>query len=215
MWGDKVNSYNDEFWSALDELVEMEKKYFMKTERVGFSHWTTDDLDLAIQLWGEKDVTQYICATGEFTNQDILNRLNVEINNGKRHQVQYWPIFNILTGDLIGCCGLRPFKTEPNSYEIGFHLRKLYWGQGYAFEAATRVIQYAFTTLNTVKIYAGHHPQNIGSRKLLMRLGFQYIGDNFYEPTGLYHPSYEIKDYANNMFNEGQNSALEEAMKES
>ena len=41
MWGDKVNSYNDEFWSALDELVEMEKKYFMNTERVGFSHWTT------------------------------------------------------------------------------------------------------------------------------------------------------------------------------
>ncbi len=101
-----------------------------------------------------------------------------------------------MTGDLIGCCGLRPFRSEQHSYEIGFHLRKLYWGQGYAYEAATRVIQYAFTELNAVKLYAGHHPQNIGSRKLLSRLGFQYIGDDFYEPTGLYHPSYEMTGLA-------------------
>ena len=37
----------------------MEKEFFMKTERIGFSQWTVDDLDLAIQLWGEKEVTQY------------------------------------------------------------------------------------------------------------------------------------------------------------
>ncbi|MFA9376023.1 MAG: GNAT family N-acetyltransferase [Lachnotalea sp.] len=170
----------------------MEKEYFMKTKHIGFSHWTEADLELAIQLWGEKDVTQYICATGEFAQQDIMNRLNVEINNAIKYKVQYWPIYDLITGELIGCCGLRPFKSESYSYEIGFHLRKKFWGQGYAMEAATEVIQHAFTVLNATKIYAGHHPQNIGSRKLLNRLGFQYIGDNFYEPTGLNHPSYEI-----------------------
>jgi RimJ/RimL family protein N-acetyltransferase len=170
----------------------MKKEYFMKTEHIGFSYWTDVDLELAIQLWGEKDVTRYISATGEFTQQNIIDRLRVEINNGKKYQVQYWPIFDLMKGELIGCCGLRPFKTEQHSYEIGFHLRKIYWGQGYAYEAATGVIQYAFKELNAVKLYAGHHPQNRGSRKLLTRLGFQYIGDNFYEPTGLYHPSYEM-----------------------
>lgn len=25
------------------------------------------------------------------------------------------------------------------------------------------------------------------------KLGFIYIGDEFYEPTGLYHPSYELE----------------------
>jgi RimJ/RimL family protein N-acetyltransferase len=168
----------------------------MKTEHIGFSYWTDADLELAIQLWGEKDVTRYICATGEFTQQDILDRLNVEVNNGKQYHVQYWPIFNVTTGELIGCCGLRPYKAERNSYEIGFHLRKKYWGQGYAFDAATRVIQFAFAKFNANKLYAGHHPQNNGSRKLLTRLGFHYIGDSFYKPTGLYHPSYEmIRDY--------------------
>lgn len=170
----------------------MKKEYFMKTENIGFSYWKDTDLELAIQLWGEKDVTRFICATGEFTQQNILDRLSAEINNIRKYQVQYWPIFDLKTGELIGCCGLRLFKSEQHSYEIGFHLRKLYWGQGYAFEAATRVIQYAFTELNAVKLYAGHHPENIGSKKLLTRLGFQYIGDDFYEPTGLYHSSYEL-----------------------
>ncbi len=170
----------------------MKKEYFMKTEHIGFSYWTNADEELAIQLWGEKDVTRYICVKGEFSQQNIIDRLNVEVNNGKQYQVQYWPIFNLMTGELIGCCGLRPFKSEQHSYEIGFHLRRIYWGQGYAFEAAKGVIQYAFTELDAVKLYAGHHPKNDGSRKLLTRLGFQYIGDNFYEPTGLYHPSYEM-----------------------
>ncbi|WP_278245234.1 GNAT family N-acetyltransferase [Clostridium sulfidigenes] len=90
------------------------------------------------------------------------------------------------TGEFIGCCGVRPFKSKQHSYEIGFHLRKRYWGQGYAHEAAKTVINYCFSKLNADKLFAGHHPQNVGSKKLLVRLGFEYIGDNFYEPTGLY-----------------------------
>lgn len=30
-------------------------------------------------------------------------------------------------------------------------------------------------------------------KNLLGNLGFTYIGDKFYEPTGLYHPSYEMQ----------------------
>ncbi len=170
----------------------MKKEYFMKTERIGFSYWTDADLELATQLWGEEEVTRYICAKGKFTQQDIRDRLRTEVHNGKHYQIQYWPIFDLMSDEFIGCCGLRPFQSEQYSYEIGFHLRKEYWRQGYAFEAATEVIHYAFTTFNAAKLYAGHHPQNTGSRKLLARLGFQYIGDNYYEPTGLYHPSYEM-----------------------
>ncbi len=168
------------------------RTYFLETERVRFSVWTEGDIPLAAQLWGEEDVTRYICATGRFTKEDIQRRLLVEIDNGQQFGVQYWPIFEKTTDELIGCCGLRPFPAEANSYEIGFHLRKEFWGKGYASEAADAVIQHCFSSLKADKIFAGHHPQNAGSRKLLLRLGFQYIGDNYYEPTGLHHPSYEL-----------------------
>lgn len=75
---------------------------------------------------------------------------------------------------------------------MGFHLRSKFWWQGYAAEAATAVIDYAFTMLKAEGLFAGHNPQNVGSQKVLNKLGFHYIGDEFYEHTGLYHPSYEL-----------------------
>ena len=168
------------------------REYFMKTKRIGFSKWNAADLDLAGQLWGEEEVTTFICAAGKFTDQDIINRLNTEIHNDEVFHIQSWPVFDLTTDELIGCCGIRPFKSETHSYEIGFHLRKKYWGMGYASEAAKAVIDYSFTTLKADKLYAGHHPKNTASEKLLRKLGFQFIGKNYYKPTGLYHPSYQL-----------------------
>lgn len=164
----------------------------MKSEHIGFSEWTEEDLPLAVQLWGDEDVTKYICYSGKFSENDILDRLDTEINNQRQYNVQYWPIFEAVSGEFIGCCGLRPFDTEESSYEVGFHLCKKFWGRGYAAEAAAQVIRYGFDTLKVYKLYAGHHPQNMKSKKLLTRLGFSYIRDSFYKPTGLYHPLYEM-----------------------
>nr|WP_314466158.1 GNAT family N-acetyltransferase [uncultured Clostridium sp.] len=168
------------------------RNYFIKTTRIGFSNWSNADLDLAYQLWGENVVTRYICSTGKFTHEDITNRLNTEIRNYELYHIQYWPIFELSTEELIGCCGVRPYKSETHSYELGFHLREKYWGQGYASEAAKAAIEYSFHILKAKKLYAGHHPQNKASEKLLLKLGFQSIGREFYTPTGLYHPSYEL-----------------------
>lgn len=170
----------------------MNRTYFMQTPRIGFSVWTAEDLPFAKLLWGDPKVTRYICASGVFREEDILARLQREILGQETYHIQYWPIFALETRELIGCCGLRPYSE--NVYEIGFHLRPQFWGQGYAMEAAGRVIDYAFHTLGAEKLFAGHNPGNTASRKVLSKLGFSYIGDEFYEPTGLYHPSYELKD---------------------
>lgn len=169
----------------------MERDYFLNTERIGFSRWTTADRGLAELLWGDEKVTHYICSSGRFSQEDIIARLELEIRNDAEHHVQYWPVFELSTGKLIGCCGLRPFG--PKTYEIGFHLRPEFWHKGYAAEAAGAVINYAFSVLHADALYAGHHPDNHASRRILQKLGFRYIGDNYYQPTGLYHPSYELK----------------------
>ena len=168
----------------------MKRDYFLTTERIGFSKWQEDDIELARLLWGDPQVTRFICAGGKFSEEDIVNRLDKEIENDIHFHVQYWPIFNVFSNEFIGCCGLRPYKES--QYEIGFHLRPEYWKQGYAFEGTAAVIKYAFNVLKADSLFAGHHPKNIASSKLLTQLGFHYIGDEFYEPTGLYHPSYEL-----------------------
>ena len=168
----------------------MMRHYFLTTDRTGFSKWCRDDMGLARILWGDSRVTRYICANGKYTEEDIAKRLSLEIFNDAEYHVQYWPVFALATGELIGCCGLRPHGV--GEYELGFHLRPEFWGQGYAKEAANAVIDYAFTALKAAKLFAGHNPKNTAFQKVLAKLGFTYVGDEYYEPTGLYHPSYEF-----------------------
>lgn len=167
------------------------REFFMKTERIGFSKWSHDDIEFANLLWGNSDVTQFICATGVFSPEDISARLNKEIDNDMQFGIQYWPIYELTTDELIGCCGLRPYSD--GICEIGFHLRPEFWRRGFAVEAATAAIDYAFNELHAEGLFAGHNPKNIASSKVLAKLNFKYIRDEFYAPTGLYHPSYELR----------------------
>lgn len=169
----------------------MQRTFFLKTARIGFSRWQPEDGSLAEALWGEPEVTRFICASGRFSPEDISNRLRKEISNDAEFRVQYWPVFELGTGAFIGCCGLRPRGMD--EYEIGFHLRPAFWGLGCATEAANAVIHHAFTDLKAEKLFAGHNPKNAASQKVLRKLGFTYTGHEFYEPTGLYHPSYELR----------------------
>lgn len=168
------------------------REFFIKTERIGFSVWTSDDIELARLLWGELEVTHFICASGSFSEKEIQKRLNLEIHNYEKYHFQYYPIFDSETHELIGCCGLKPFEDKQVILEIGVHLRKAYWGQGYAFEAMKTIIEYGFAVLHAKELRAGHHPLNIGSKKTLLKLGFQYVEDSYYEPTGLEHPLYTL-----------------------
>ena len=171
--------------------------YFLSTVRLGFRCWRTDDLELALGLWGDLEVTRLIDARGQLSRAQVQQKMQDELASEAAYGVQYWPIFLLSTGEHIGCCGLRPYDLSKNIYEIGFHIRKQQWGQGFAAEAARRVINYAFEELAAKALFAGHNPQNLISRKLLEKLGFHYTHDEYYAPTGLNHPSYLLtkEDY--------------------
>ena len=75
---------------------------------------------------------------------------------------------------------------------MGFHLVRRCWGQGFGTEAALGALEYAWEKLQLSKVYAGHHPDNHASENILEKLGFEFIENVFYEPTGLMHPSYVV-----------------------
>lgn len=172
----------------------MDEYYFLKSARIGFRTWSLDDIGRAIELWGDLEVTKFI--GGPFSNSQIQRRLLTEKSILRLHNIQYWPIFMLETNEFIGCCGLRPYKPDERIYEIGFNIKKEYWRQGYAMEAAQKVVAYTFSNLKAKALFAGHHPENVISKELLEKLGFQYISDEYFEPTGLDHPSY-VLNYSN------------------
>ena len=164
-------------------------QFFLKSARLGFRTWHESDLPLALRLWSDPAVSRFITARG-FTEEEVRTRLRSEIESQESHGIQYWPIFLLESGEHVGCCGLRPRQSQPRAPELGVHIASQYWRRGYAFEAASTIIEYAFNVLGFEALFAGHNPQNAASRALLLRLGFVHTHDEFYEPTGLEHPSY-------------------------
>ena len=167
------------------------RSLFLRTERLGFGFWSRDDFPLAMTLWGDPQVTRLF--GGPFHESEVRRRLEREINNHSLHGFQYWPLFRLADGEHIGCAGLRPCE-RPATLELGFHLRPAYWRAGFGGEAARAIIAHAFEVLEVGALFAGHHPENEASRALLTRLGFQFIGAEYYEPTGEMHPSYLLNN---------------------
>jgi RimJ/RimL family protein N-acetyltransferase len=165
--------------------------YFLTSARLGFRCWRVEDFPLAMGLWGDPEVTAYI--GGPFTEEMVRGRLQHEIQQERETGVQYWPFFLLESDRHVGCAGLRSYRAEERIYEFGIHLRRAYWAQGLAKEAARWVIDYGFGSVGARALFAGHHPRNQVSRSLLLKLGFVYTHEEFYKPTGLLHPSYLLR----------------------
>jgi RimJ/RimL family protein N-acetyltransferase len=165
-------------------------KYFLTTKRLGFRVWSENDLDLALGLWGDPEVTKLIDARGQLTAEQVRERLLREIATQRAFGFQYWPIFLLENDEHVGCCGLRPYDEPRGIVELGVHIRSQHWGCGYATEAARAAMRVAFERLEVSGLFAGHNPKNDTSRHILATLGFRYTHDELYEPTGLEHPCY-------------------------
>ena len=114
----------------------MNSPYFLATKRLGFRCWTDDDFGLALELWGDLEVTRYIDARGRLSEVQVRERLAREITTQCVHGIQYWPIFLLQSDVHVGCCGLRPYGESRDVLELGFHICRGHWGRGYATEAA-------------------------------------------------------------------------------
>lgn len=169
-------------------------QYIFKSERIGFSVWNKNDAEVATSLWSNTDVMKLLSATGIYSPEQIAERLAREIQNQALYGVQYWKLYNLETSEFMGCCGLKPYHEETDIYELGFQLLPAFWNKGYASEAARFSLTYALEVLKARNVFAGHHPQNESSRKLLTKLRFTAFTTEFYEPTGLVHPLYSYYD---------------------
>jgi [ribosomal protein S5]-alanine N-acetyltransferase len=169
------------------------RTYFLTTERLGFSTWDINDLPEALTLWGDPEVTRFLVVGGMMSTAEVRERLCQEIANFRKYKFQYYPVFVRPHDKFVGCCGLRPIDGDLRHLEMGVHLIREKWGEGIATEACAAVIGYAFDRLQADRLFAGHHPQNPASPRLLVHLGFRFMEDKYYPPTGLMHPSYILR----------------------
>ncbi|MGE5627421.1 MAG: GNAT family N-acetyltransferase [Solirubrobacterales bacterium] len=164
------------------------KEYFITTKRTGFATWSEADIDDAFKLWGDPAVSKYLSSKGVIENEYIYEKLKNEIETFNRYKIQYWPVYLLQTGELIGCSGFKPY--ENNILEMGMHIKPKFWGARITMEIPIACIRYAFEELKVEALLARHHPDNRSSRNLLAKLGFENFKSEFCASTGLNHPFY-------------------------
>jgi RimJ/RimL family protein N-acetyltransferase len=100
------------------------------------------------------------------------------------------------TNEIIGWAGLK-FITEPennhvNYYDIGYRLQEQHWKKGYGYEVAKAWRDFAFDVLKIKALYAAAHIDNVGSNKILQKIGMQV--KETYLHHGLKCNWYELND---------------------
>ncbi|MEM9055526.1 MAG: GNAT family N-acetyltransferase [Pseudomonadota bacterium] len=81
-----------------------------------------------------------------------------------------WTIERQSDSKAIGLVSLNTAILLPDP-ELGWILWEAFEGQGYAFEAASRVRDFAFNVLNWPTLVSGVHKDNLASIRLAERLG--------------------------------------------
>jgi ribosomal-protein-alanine N-acetyltransferase len=64
--------------------------------------------------------------------------------------------------------------------ELGYRLLPEAWGQGYATEAATFLVQHALETIGLHRIIGVTHPDNLASQRVLQKAGLRDAGWGHY-----------------------------------
>ncbi len=107
------------------------------------------------------------------------------------YEFGFWALIEKKTGNLIGIAGLtlpgegsldmsqyEEFELESETegeqiLELGYHVFPPFRCRGYAKEACQAIIQYAIEELNVSKFLVRIAQENVKSKNLAMRLGFQ------------------------------------------
>ena len=83
------------------------------------------------------------------------------------------------TGKVIGSTDLMQLQARSKEAELGYILAKDFWGKGLMTEAAALSRDYAFGVLQREKLLAFADHENIGSRRVLKKIGLQEAGSEW------------------------------------
>ena len=95
---------------------------------------------------------------------------------------------------VIGSAGFtgkaRGEFPTPND-ELGYALSPAFWGRGLMGEAVSELLRYAFEDLELVAVWCSHYTDNVRSRRVIEKSGFQFQSDApiLDDPTGAEKPA--------------------------
>jgi RimJ/RimL family protein N-acetyltransferase len=138
--------------------------------------------------------------------EDVEQRAKFMGDSWRFHGVHKWIAYDRVRGEVVGRGGLsrtpvdddwgqiyallpaepwvrvaheihRPFIAHANWLEIGWALRREFWGHGYASEMGRAGLAFAFDVLDVQAVVSCTVRHNARSRAVMERIGMRYAGE--------------------------------------
>jgi len=152
-------------WGAHYKIIM--KKY--ETQRLILRQWQESDIAPFAEMNSDPEVMKYFPKTLSFDETlEMYDRCK-----GNKKGFGLYPAEEKISGKFIGFVGLNNPSYMPGCVEIGWRLRKEFWGKGYATEAAKKWLSIGFGEYGLDEIISFTTPQNIKSQEVMKRIGMK------------------------------------------
>ena len=149
----------------------------LETPRLILREYTEDDSATVLAYQSDPRYLRYY-PWEERTLEDVQRLVRTFIDwqsESPRRRLQLAVLLHE-SGTLIGSCGVRRKPDDDTEADIGFELSPGHWGQGYATEAATAMVEFAFRELGLSRLSSWCIADNAASARVLEKLGMTQEG---------------------------------------
>lgn len=148
---------------------------YLETARLILRHFTAADAALLVALDSDPEVMAFL------TNGKPTSRAEIEERVLPGFMRDYpdlgtFAAFDRGSGAFTGWFAMTPVKAGDRSEaELGYRLRKRFWGHGYATEGSRALIGKAFAELGVERVRAETMAVNTRSRRVMEKSGLRYV----------------------------------------
>lgn len=150
-------------------------KNIIETERLRLVPFAEPHVGGLFEMNSDPAVMRYL--GDPQSREDVAKSIARQQEKWAKFGFGWWAILLRATDTLIGAACLQHLAhIEDAPLEIGWRLMTTYQGKGYATEAGRAAMEFGFDTIGEDYLVAVTHPDNLGSQKVMQRLGMTYIG---------------------------------------
>lgn len=155
----------------------------LETDRLALRQWKETDRDPWAALCTDSEVMEFLSSPRDRATSDAaIDKWRDRINE---QGWSFWALELKTTGAFLGMAGLQ-IPAEPHPYlpciEIGWRVARAHWGHGYASEAATNALRFAFEQLRAPEVIASTAQHNWRSSAVMRRIGMSGPEVTFIHP---------------------------------
>lgn len=151
---------------------------FLETERLVLRHFTDSDTDHLVDLDSDPEVMRHLTGGRPTPREVVVAEVLPRFLDFYRRFDGYgfFAAIERASGDFLGWFHFRPGPDDPpGRVELGYRLRRVAWGRGYATEGSLALIRKGFTELGVQQVYAQTMAVNTRSRRVMEKAGLRYV----------------------------------------